>query len=391
MPKKLKSWQVTFIAVDARKRPVNLTVAAEKETNGENIRQTIAERTKVAKECLQLGIVKGNVLIRLCNSSDRLRLDRNTSLIAYETLQDADSKLPIALEISRKERSYLLFSGEVPFTFPRLIYIDPTCTLAGLHRFVFSQFSWWIPGLRSDTHPVSDQLLLDTFPNVQEKIGGDRQQNPYVLKTKGKIVIPFDEGAGIAQLRTGGDAAGLTIVQLWQEYSESVLSCCTPSLSSVSDKETSPKVVTLAECLIASCSPKTLDRENTWKCPKCCMKVQATKEMTIFRASKILLIHLKRFKQSHGYMKKDDHAIAIPKTLDICPYMKNSLSTGKTGYELYAVSSHSGGMGGGHYTAYSQVNKRWYLFNDSSVHLVDEAQVLHPSSTAYVLCYSRIG
>ena len=38
-------------------------------------------------------------------------------------------------------------------------------------------------------------------------------------------------------------------------------------------------------------------------------------------------------------------------------------------YDLYAVSNHSGGMGGGHYTAYvkNPVKKTWYMMNDSSV------------------------
>jgi hypothetical protein len=38
-------------------------------------------------------------------------------------------------------------------------------------------------------------------------------------------------------------------------------------------------------------------------------------------------------------------------------------------YELYGVSEHFGGMGGGHYTAKCQnpINGCWYSFNDSSV------------------------
>lgn len=36
-------------------------------------------------------------------------------------------------------------------------------------------------------------------------------------------------------------------------------------------------------------------------------------------------------------------------------------------YELYAVSNHYGGLGGGHYTAYGKNNGRWFEFNDSSV------------------------
>ena len=36
-------------------------------------------------------------------------------------------------------------------------------------------------------------------------------------------------------------------------------------------------------------------------------------------------------------------------------------------YDLFAVSNHYGGLGGGHYTAYAKNNGKWYDFNDSSV------------------------
>ena len=43
------------------------------------------------------------------------------------------------------------------------------------------------------------------------------------------------------------------------------------------------------------------------------------------------------------------------------------MSTSGAEYDLYAVSNHYGGLGGGHYTAYGKNNGKWYEFNDSSV------------------------
>lgn len=63
-------------------------------------------------------------------------------------------------------------------------------------------------------------------------------------------------------------------------------------------------------------------------------------------------------------------------------------TTKSTRYELYAVSNHYGGMGGGHYTAYAKNNDVWYDFNDSSVHKVKSSEVV--SSAAYMLFYRRI-
>ena len=58
-------------------------------------------------------------------------------------------------------------------------------------------------------------------------------------------------------------------------------------------------------------------------------------------------------------------------------------------YDLFAVSNHSGGLGGGHYTAYGKNPKtgKWYMFNDSSTHEVAEDTVV--TKQAYVLFYRR--
>ena len=47
----------------------------------------------------------------------------------------------------------------------------------------------------------------------------------------------------------------------------------------------------------------------------------------------------------------------------ICGYNKSTYK-----YDLYAVSNHGGGLGGGHYWAYCKNNDgNWYKFNDAVV------------------------
>jgi ubiquitin carboxyl-terminal hydrolase 4/11/15 len=41
------------------------------------------------------------------------------------------------------------------------------------------------------------------------------------------------------------------------------------------------------------------------------------------------------------------------------PLIINSTSSKPT-YELYAISNHFGGLGGGHYTAFGKNNGEWY-------------------------------
>ena len=58
-------------------------------------------------------------------------------------------------------------------------------------------------------------------------------------------------------------------------------------------------------------------------------------------------------------------------------------------YDLYAVCNHTGGMTGGHYTAYCKnpVDATWYLFDDMRVERISERQIV--TKAAYLLFYAR--
>ncbi len=58
-------------------------------------------------------------------------------------------------------------------------------------------------------------------------------------------------------------------------------------------------------------------------------------------------------------------------------------------YDLYAISNHSGGMGGGHYTAYVKnfKNGKWYNMNDSSCSEARGGNLC--SGRSYVLFYKK--
>ena len=63
-------------------------------------------------------------------------------------------------------------------------------------------------------------------------------------------------------------------------------------------------------------------------------------------------------------------------------------------YELYAVSNHYGGLGGGHYTAYCQVEGQgWVNFDDTSASNMDAAKLETAGAreSAYLLFYRRKG
>ncbi|XP_062407910.1 ubiquitin carboxyl-terminal hydrolase 32 isoform X2 [Sardina pilchardus] len=59
-------------------------------------------------------------------------------------------------------------------------------------------------------------------------------------------------------------------------------------------------------------------------------------------------------------------------------------------YNLYAISCHSGIMGGGHYVTYAKnPNEKWYCYNDSSCKEVHSGEI--DTDSAYILFYEQQG
>ncbi|CAD8095770.1 unnamed protein product [Paramecium primaurelia] len=172
------------------------------------------------------------------------------------------------------------------------------------------------------------------------------------------------------------------------------------------------------ECLIQSEQPEQLAEDNAWYCKVCKEHVQAYKSMQIYKASDILIFTLKRFKASSGFFKqKLETFVEFPvKGLDLTEFIlnknrpldyewelkqqqkieeelpeqnENDKNDEKLLYDLFAVSNHFGGMGGGHYTAFGKnhLNGNWYSFDDAQVSEVDEDQIV--TKSAYVLFYKR--
>eukprot|EP01016_Furgasonia_blochmanni_P046389 TRINITY_DN6677_c0_g1_i3.p2 TRINITY_DN6677_c0_g1~~TRINITY_DN6677_c0_g1_i3.p2 ORF type:complete len:184 (+),score=34.77 TRINITY_DN6677_c0_g1_i3:67-618(+) len=141
------------------------------------------------------------------------------------------------------------------------------------------------------------------------------------------------------------------------------------------------------------------DKDNAWYCNKCKDHVQATKKIQIYKTPAILILHLKRFRTnrinsigSYFYTagsSKVSTFIDFPiEGLDLARYVLQK-SEQPVVYDLFAVSNHYGGLGGGHYTAAAKHFRDgvWYDFNDASVSKAGKDDVV--SEAAYVLFYRR--
>ena len=184
------------------------------------------------------------------------------------------------------------------------------------------------------------------------------------------------------------------------------------SVKILEEQASRPFKATLADCIECFCQPEQLDESDTWYCSKCKDHVKGIKKLDLWYLPPVLVVHLKRFSYSRYSRDKLDTDIEFPlQQLDLSGFISRTafasskkLRLSESGssseltspeedpvYDLYAVSNHFGGMGGGHYTAFCQMpdTKKWYDFDDSSVSEVDPKEV--QSSAAYVLFYHRQG
>ncbi|XP_014814915.1 PREDICTED: ubiquitin carboxyl-terminal hydrolase 4 isoform X3 [Calidris pugnax] len=148
-------------------------------------------------------------------------------------------------------------------------------------------------------------------------------------------------------------------------------------------------VVALRDCIELFTTMETLGEHDPWYCPNCKKHQQATKKFDLWSLPRILVVHLKRFSYSRYWRDKLDTVVEFPiRGLNMSEFVCDPRA-GSYVYDLIAVSNHYGAMGVGHYTAYAKnkVNGKWYYFDDSSVSLASEDQIV--TKAAYVLFYQR--
>jgi ubiquitin C-terminal hydrolase len=111
----------------------------------------------------------------------------------------------------------------------------------------------------------------------------------------------------------------------------------------------------------------------------------AKRNLLILLPPKILIIALKRFKQSGN---KNNTFIDFPITdLNISPYVINKTND-VCNYDLYAVANHVGRANFGHYFCYCKnINGDWYKYDDANVERISRQYVV--SNNAYILFYIR--
>jgi len=145
------------------------------------------------------------------------------------------------------------------------------------------------------------------------------------------------------------------------------------------------KTKTLQGCIELYTQKEILDDNNKIFNDKTEKKEKATKQIVFWNLPELLVITLKRF---NNINEKNNEMVDFPlENLDFSKYVvgynKESYK-----YDLYGICNHSGGVSGGHYTAFvKNANGNWYHYNDTNVSQVKESNI--KTNMAYCLFYRK--
>ena len=139
--------------------------------------------------------------------------------------------------------------------------------------------------------------------------------------------------------------------------------------------------VHLTKCLNMLITKENLDEEERPYCNKCMKLTKSTKQLSIAKLPRFLVIQLKRF----SYYPKPTKLSTPVKFDEIWRLLDidNKIHT----YSLYGIVCHSGSMSSGHYTSYCKYKDQWRCFDDEITAEVSWEQV--KVQEAYILLYAE--
>jgi ubiquitin carboxyl-terminal hydrolase 8 len=146
------------------------------------------------------------------------------------------------------------------------------------------------------------------------------------------------------------------------------------------------KSITLLDCFDKYIEDELLEGENSWYNENTKQKEDVFKRTMFWSFPTILVIDLKRFKNSNVKLQ---NLIYFPiEDLDLSSYLIGYNKDKECKYDLYGVCNHSGGVLGGHYTSYIKVKNEWYHFNDTDIKKIDNPNSVI-TTRAYCLFYKK--
>ena len=110
------------------------------------------------------------------------------------------------------------------------------------------------------------------------------------------------------------------------------------------------RAITLEACIDAYVEEEILSQDDAWYCNKCKDFKCAKKKLDLWNSPDLLIIHLKRFSYTRQWRDRINTLVRFPiEGLDLSNYLIDPEAKKVATYDLYAISNHMGGLGGGHY------------------------------------------
>lgn len=129
----------------------------------------------------------------------------------------------------------------------------------------------------------------------------------------------------------------------------------------------------LTYCMQRFSVKELLNKGDKFQCEHCNSKQVATKEITVCKYPKLLLLHLKRFKIDPRTFSHQKLAFRIPYPEELRLQSTDGVSTT---YFLKGIIVHAGsGMLHGHYYSLVKSQGKWMKFDDTKVEIVEDKQI----------------
>jgi ubiquitin carboxyl-terminal hydrolase 4/11/15 len=238
------------------------------------------------------------------------------------------------------------------------------------------------------------------LPFASHAKGSDYQIVVFEPKKHLPLLEIKDEKTPI-HLRKFTDGTRFIFAILWNEDGKSAYEEIPEMAVEAKGTNRDEGVVTLNDCLDLLVKDEVLRESEAWYCSNCKARKCASKKFDLWKLPNVLIVHLKRFDFNSGYREKLETLVEFPlEGLDLSHWcidksheydQSRGIASDNYVYDLYAVSNHYGGMGGGHYTACARnyLDKQWYNFDDAHVSLVTDPHRVCVTSAAYVLFYVK--
>ncbi|GJQ11616.1 hypothetical protein GpartN1_g3407.t1 [Galdieria partita] len=279
-----------------------------------------------------------------------------------------------------------------------------------------------------NNNPVKNESLSSAKDNEIERQVNDGEAN------SPEMVSLFEDNIQLSRLEEDVDQMTLGLDSLFKEsnveWSDYVSSNCSDSIgekdvrfsnrTSHSIYPSTTLYASIQDSLEAFLSPEILQGENAYYCESCnreqngsikklygkdsvssqqqrYIRTKAKKRFLFRKLGRVVIFHLKRFRQVGFHFEKVSGKISFPLEWNLSSYYTQEQgeddSPESDDYYLSGIVVHQGSLEWGHYIAYirascSPQEHRWYYCSDEHVTLVeDEAEIL--KSEAYLLFYCK--